>query len=157
MDRKTADELREDLEDFDIAMLVTKDGKFLRSRPMKPNINADGTIRFLTSKKTHKVDEVDSTPQANAVFSDDDGEYISVSGSIRLSDTQADIDELWSPAAAPWFENGKAEAIVLIMEPEIAEYWDTSDSKIKAGWEMVKGALGGSKPDLEEQHGKVVL
>jgi hypothetical protein len=66
MDRKTADELREDLEDFDIAMLVTKEGKFLRSRPMKPNINADGTIRFLTSKKTHKVDEVDSSPQANS-------------------------------------------------------------------------------------------
>ncbi|MDN2567531.1 pyridoxamine 5'-phosphate oxidase family protein [Aquibium sp. A9E412] len=157
MERKTTEEFRKDLKDFDTCMLVTRDGPHLRSRPMAPKFEErDGTLRFLTSKKTHKIDEVRDEPQANAVFSDDDDTFISVSGRVRLSDDPAVVDDLWSAAAAPWFEDGKSEAVALIMEPEIAEYWDNSDNRLKAGWEMVKGTLTGETPDVGA-HGKLDL
>lgn len=156
MTAKTNEEFRDDLSRFDTCMLVTVDGGRLRSRPMKPYIdNPDQTIRFLTSKKTHKVAEADANPQANVVFADDDGAWISVSGAITLSTEQGDIDELWSPEAAPWFVDGKEEAIVMILSPNMAEYWD-SGSKLKAGWELAKSAVTGKRPDIGE-HGKVDL
>ena len=156
MSHKTNEEFRADLAQFDTCMLVSRNGQQLRSRPMAPHFdNPDGSIRFLTSVKTHKVDEVKAHPDANAVFAHPDKTWISVSGKIRLSTEPADIDELWSPEAAPWFVEGKAEAIVLILEPEMAEYWD-SGSKLKAGWELMKGAVTGQKPDIGS-HGKIAM
>jgi general stress protein 26 len=156
MNTRTTDEFRDDLARFDTCMLATKDGSRLRSRPMKPYLdNPDGTIRFLTSTKTHKVNEVEANPDANAIFVDEDGTWISVSGKVRVSSDAGDIDELWSPDAAPWFVDGKAEAVVMIMTPDMAEYWD-SGSKLKAGWELAKSAVTGKKPDIGE-HGKIAL
>lgn len=145
MDKKPTEEFYEDLEDFDTAMLVTRDADMLRSRPMKPYVgNPDGSIRFLTSKHTHKIDEANADPAANVVFADD-GEWISVSGDIMLSSDPSDIDELWTADAEPWFENGKADAVVMILNPRAAEYWDSS--KLKANWEMLKSAVTGQKAD----------
>ena len=150
MTSRTTEEFRADLAAFDTCMLVTKDSARLRARPMAPHFdNPDGTIRFLTSSKTHKIEEVQANPHANAVFTDDSGTWISVSGTIRLSTDADDIDELWSPEADPWFAEGKAEAIVMIMTPDMAEYWD-SGSKLKAGWELAKSAVTGEKPDIGE-------
>jgi general stress protein 26 len=157
MHAKTTEEFREDLEEFDTAMLVTRDGPYLRSRPMQPHVgNPDGSIRFLSSARAHKVEEIDRYPEANAVFTDDDFNWISVSGRIRLSRDAADIEELWSPAAEAWITEGKGEAVVLIMEPEIAEYWDYRENAVKAGWEIAKGALTGKQPDIGE-HDKLRL
>lgn len=151
MHSKTREEFYDDLEHFDTTMLVTRDGAHLRARPMRPHFrHPDGTIRFLTSLATHKVDELANHPEANAVFTDDDKNWISVSGRVRLSSDRADVDELWSSEAEPFFENGKAEAVVLILEPEFAEYWESSANAIKAGWEMVKGTVTGKKPDIGE-------
>ncbi len=116
MNTRTTEEFRDDLAQFDTCMLATKDGSRLRSRPMKPYFdNPDGTIRFLTSSKTHKVNEVEANPDANAVFADEDGTWISVSGKIRLSESAADIDELWSPDAAALFFYCKALAVVIFI------------------------------------------
>lgn len=151
MHAKTTEEFRGDLEEFDTAMLVTRDGALLRSRPMQPHVgNPDGSIRFLTSIRTHKVEEVERHPEANLVFTDDDANWISVSGRIRLSRDPADIDELWSAAAEAWLTEGKGEAVVLVLDPEIAEYWDNRENVLKAGWEMAKGALTGERPDIGE-------
>lgn len=148
---KSTEEFRDDLEEFGTAMLVTRDGPWLRSRPMQPHVgNPDGSIRFLTSVRTHKVEEIERHPEANVVFADDDANWVSVSGRIRLSRDQGDIDDLWSPAAEAWLADGKQEALVLILEPEIAEYWDYRENVVKAGWELAKGALTGRRPDLGE-------
>ncbi len=148
MHSRTTEEFLDDLADFDDAMLVTRDGAFLRSRPMAVYVDTpDRTIRFLTSVRTHKVDEVERNPDANVVFTDDDN-WISVSGPIRVSRDRGDIDAIWSSTAEAWLKDGKAEAIVLILEPQIAEYWDRSDNVLKTGWEMVKGTLSDSPPDI---------
>lgn len=149
MHTKTSQEFFADLDDFDTAMLVTRDGAHLRSRPMASHVDPHKrSIRFLTSISTHKISEIEAHPQANLVFSDDDDSFISVSGRLRISRDNRDIDELWSTAAGAWMD--KSEAAVLIMEPEIAEYWDASDNAIKAGWEIAKGVLTGKQPDIGE-------
>lgn len=157
MKTKNTEELFQDLEAFDTAMLVTRDGRHLRSRPMQVYVHAsDGTIRFLTSIKTHKTVELKDNPDANIVFTDDNESWISVSGQIRLSRESADIDELWSSTAEAWLKHGRDEAVVLVLEPEIAEYWDRSENAVRAAWEMAKSQVTGDKPDLGENR-KVVL
>lgn len=151
MQNRTTEEFLADLEEFDTAMLVTRDGAHLRARPMQPHVgNADGSIRFLTSIRTHKVEEVARAPEANLVFTDDDASWISVSGRMRLSRDAADIDELWSASAEAWLGHSRDEAVVLILEPEIAEYWDYRENAVKAGWEIAKGMLTGKQPDIGE-------
>lgn len=154
MDNKTTEEFYDDLEDFDTAMLVTRDGDKLRSRPMKPYVgNPDGTIRFMTSRDTQKVDEASIDPAANVVFAGDGGEWISVSGDITLSSDPADIDELWSDEAEAWIT--KEEAVVMILNPTMAEYWDYSS--MKSTWAMIKNAVTGKKADMTGESQKLVL
>ena len=56
----------------------------------------------------------------------------------------------WHEDADPWFPGGKDEAAVLIVEPDIAEYWTFPESQLKAKWELLKGELTGTPPDLGE-------
>jgi general stress protein 26 len=155
MQPKTTKEFRDDLEKFDTAMLVTRDGEYLRARPMRPHIGReDGSIRFLSSVRTHKVDEIGENPDANIVFTDDDAVWISVSGRVRFSREKIDIDELWSAGADAWID--KKDAVVLVVQPEIAEYWDNRENAVKAAWEVTKGALTGERPDIGE-HRKMTL
>lgn len=158
MTHKTTDDFFNDLDGFDTAMLVTHDSGDLRARPMSVRIDKAGkTIRFLTSVKTHKLDEIERDARANAVFSDDSKVWISVSGKIRISRDQKDIDELWSSAAEAWLNAGKSEAAVLILEPSMGEYWDNSTNVVKAGWEMAKAVLSDNeRPDIGK-HAKVDL
>lgn len=157
MTTKTTDDFFEDLAQFRTAMLVTHDSGDLRARPMASHVKKeDRTIRFLTSTRTHKLDEIESDSRANVVFSDDKEVWISVSGNIRISREAADIDELWSSAAEAWLNAGKAEAAVLIIEPTMGEYWDNSKNVLKAGWEMAKGVLTDEKPDVGD-HAKVSI
>jgi hypothetical protein len=48
----------------------------------------------------------------------------------------------------------KDEAAVLIVEPDIAEFWSYPESELRAKWELLKGELTGAAPDLGD-HQKV--
>jgi general stress protein 26 len=149
MAAKTNEDFWDDLEDFDACMMVTRDGDLLRSRPMKPYFDAgDGTIRFLTSREAHKIEEVERNPQTNLVFADeDDGMWISVSGTVSTTNDRSAVDDLWDTDAEAWLD--KEEAAVLIVRPSLAEYWE-SDGTLKSTWEMMKGLATGAKPDMGE-------
>lgn len=152
MNTLEVDQFWSDLKKFEMCMLVTYDAHYLRSRPMKAHyFDDDGTVRFLTSIDTHKVEEIAAQPTANLVFQKPgDNTWISVSGNARISVDRADVDAVWDEDAGPWFPGGKDEAAVLIVEPDIAEYWTYPESQIKAKWELLKGELTGAPPDLGE-------
>lgn len=152
MNTLEVDQFWNDLKSFDMCMLVTRDANFMRSRPMKAHfIDDDGTVRFLTSIDTHKVEEIAAHPVANLVFvNPDDNSWISVSGAVRISIDRPDVDMLWDEAASSWMPAGKDEAAVLIVEPDIAEYWSYPESELRAKWELLKGELTGVPPDLGE-------
>ena len=152
MDMLEVDQFWSDLKTFDMCMLVTRDSIFLRSRPMKAHfIDDDGTVRFLTSIDTHKVEEIAAEPVANMVFvNSDDNSWISVSGAVRISVDRADVDMLWPEGESSWLPANKDETAVLIVEPDIAEYWTYPESRLRAKWELLKGELTGTPPDLGE-------
>lgn len=117
----------EKLNDFDVAMLVTRtqDGD-LRSRPMAVAGAQDGGgVYFATSLDTEKVDEVEDFAQVN-VSAQKKGVYLSASGKAEVVRDEAKIKELWSDTWRVWFPEGPQDPklTLLHVQPSQGEYWD---------------------------------
>lgn len=118
-----------------MAMLTTValDGS-LHSRPMATQEqDFDGDLWFFTDKHSVKVDELEANNRVNVAFvSPDDNRYVSITGKAKLVLDQAKIDELYSPAIKAWFPDGKDDPNISLIhvDPELAEYWDSPNSKL---------------------------
>ena len=140
------------------AMLVTRDGDMLRSRPMAAHCDpARGAIYFLTDVRRHKDDEIARDHRVNLAFADSSKHnYVSVSGRASVSDDRAKITELFTTAAEAWWDSADDPNIrLLTVVPEEAEYWDSPGSLISSV-KMALAALGGGRPDLGD-HRKVSI
>ena len=151
-ERGTRDELRALLEEFDTAMLVTKDQERApRARPMavrqRPN---DTALWFLTADETTKVEEIERDPMVAAVFyRDSDRAWVSVSGRAALVRDAGRTKELWTPIMSAWFKGPDDPNILLIrVEPHHAEFYEPKGTKVRRVFELVKGVLTGATPDL---------
>lgn len=143
--------LRELIKGIDICMLTTMDGGILRSRPMSTqDVEFDGDLWFLTSRKTHKTEEIEQDSRVNVSYAAGSGKsYVSVSGNGAIFRDQAKIDEFWRPSHKLWFPNGKddPDLVLLKVEVEHAEYWDITSGMLVHLLSFVKSMLTGAKPD----------
>ena len=92
--RSELKKLYEMIEDLEIAMMTTRreDGHLV-SRAMANQKHAPGAdLWFVTSKETHKVEELEDEPHVNlAYYKDRTREWISVSGIATVSDDRETI------------------------------------------------------------------
>lgn len=140
------------IEDIKVGMLTTLDGDDLRSRPMHiVQDDYDGTMWFFTKKSAEKCFEVKKEHHVGISFSNqDDGVYISLSGVAILTQDKSLIDQFWNPFAGAWFENGKDDPDVALLQIKIykGEHWESEDSKIFQLYEIAKANLTDQTPDL---------
>ncbi|HYF65276.1 MAG TPA: pyridoxamine 5'-phosphate oxidase family protein [Herpetosiphonaceae bacterium] len=140
MDQKTpanenAAKIAKEIKGIRFAMLTTValDGS-LHSRPMAAQEqDFDGDLWFFTGKDSVKVDELERNNQVNVAFSSpDDNRYVSISGTARLVTDRAKIEELYTPAVKAWFPEGKDDPNIALLhvDPALAEYWDSPNSKL---------------------------
>ncbi len=153
------------IDDIEIAMMTTRrpDG-YLISRPMANQKRADGAdLWFVTSDESAKVRELSYDPQVNlAYFKRNTMEWISVSGTATLSRDRQKISELYASDWKMWFANdgedprfGTAEdpRLVLIgVQIHLAEFLEVRESKPVVLYELAKGWLTGTQPDIGEMH-----
>lgn len=134
------------------AMLVTRDGDKLWSRPMSAYPERqENAIYFLTDARHHKDEEVMRDASVNLSFADAGSQkYISVTGSAALSDDRSKIKELFSTAAKAWWNSADDPNIrVLKVTPDEAEFWDTPGSVISYV-KMAAAAVTSRRPDIGE-------
>ena len=132
------------------AMLVTKDGDKLRSRPMSAYLDRDeNAIYFLSDARQHKDDEIAKNPQINLSFADaGDQKYVSVTGTAIVSNDRAKIKELFTTTAKAWWDSAEDPNIrVLKLTPDDAEFWDSPGTVISYV-KMAAAAVTGTRPDL---------
>lgn len=138
MDQKTPENvarIAKEIKGINVAMMTTvaQDGS-LHSRPMAvQQHDFDGDLWFFTGKDSIKIDELEANNQVNIAFAaPDDNRYVSVSGTARVVTDQARIEELWNPALKAWFPQGKDDPNVALIhvDPSLAEYWDSANSKL---------------------------
>ncbi len=151
------------VEPIRIAMLTTTDEHgHLTSRPMAClQVDEEGAFWFFTKKTSPKVAQVNhQSPQVNLSFSNPaDSDYVSISGTAEELDDRIKIDELWSDMAKAWFPKGKddPELTLLKVSTEMAEYWDSNDSKLVRLFQIARAAVSGDTYQDGGNHAKVTL
>ena len=152
------------IDDSKVAMMTTRrsDGH-LRARPMANQKHAGGAdLWFVTAEGTAKLEDIANDAHINlSYFREASMEWISVSGTAIVSRDRQIIRELYATDWKAWFadegdpRHGTPEdpRMVLIgVAVELAEFLEVNQPKPLVLFEIAKGWLTGSEPNLGEMH-----
>jgi general stress protein 26 len=98
-------------------------------------------VWFFTSKDNSIVKNLKRTDRGVATFvSKKHDIFATVHGKVRLDKSKENIDALWNPYVAAWFEKGKddPQLALLRFDLEKAEIW-LDDSSVFAGIKLLWG------------------
>jgi general stress protein 26 len=148
-----ADKLWRMVQDIKIAMLTTRDGEVLRSRPMEcVQAEPSGTLWFFTGATSPKTGEVDGEHEVALAFIDKAAQnYVSISGRATVVRDRAKARALWTEEQRVWYPDGldDPELALLRVNVEQAEYWDRPTNAMVAAQGLVR-AIADESPDLGE-------
>lgn len=138
------------LERMKVGMLATINEGRLRSRPMQTlAMDAEGRLWFFTSATSSKVAEAYAHPhEVNISYADTHKQdYLSISGTARLSRDRHRIKALWTPWVKVWFPHGidDPDLALLCVEIDQAEYWEAPGSGAKRVYGLAKALATGDK------------
>jgi general stress protein 26 len=152
------------VEDIHTCMMVTRrqDGH-LRSRAMANQKRAAGAdLWFVTAEDSAKLADLTHDPHINlSYYNDSNKEWVSVSGIATISRDRGIIRELYAPDWKMWFaEEGDPRhgtpddpRMVLIgVTVHAAEFLEVNKPRPVILYEIVKGWLTGSEPELGQMH-----
>jgi general stress protein 26 len=121
--------------------------------PMSPLARKeDNAIWFITSADHDTFTAAKTGETADIYLCDSVGHmYGTIKGRLSASDDIDKLDELWSPMAAAWFENGREDDSVRLMKyiPLEAEIWAT-EGTAKYLFETIKANVTDDTPDTGE-------
>jgi general stress protein 26 len=162
MTKSSVRQLRDLVEDIEIAMLTTRraDGHLV-SRPMALQKEAPGAdLWFVTSRDSAMVRELQADPHLNlAFYKDRTREYVSITGTGTVSNDRTTIRKLYAPDWRVWFEDeggaydGSADdprLILIGVTVESAKFLAVDKPQVAMFFEFVKGMVTGKSPDLGE-------
>ncbi|OYU81683.1 MAG: general stress protein [Flavobacterium sp. BFFFF1] len=135
----------------------------VNSRPMSVlEVDEGGNLWFMSSAESHKNFEILKDNRVQLFFAKSaSSEYLSVFGTATIYRDKAKIEEVWTPIAKAWFEEGKDDPKVTVIKvaPADAYYWDTKDGKLIALFKIVTAAAGlrDAKSDDGGVEGKINL
>jgi general stress protein 26 len=138
--------------DAKICHFVTAlDQRPLDSRPMSVlKVDDEGNFWFMSGKDSRKNDEIYDDPEVQLFFSNgSSSEYLSVYGYAEIIKDRKKIDELWTPIAKTWFNEGKddPDLTLIRVQPADAYYWDTKNNKMIQLIKIATGAVFGKTSD----------
>jgi general stress protein 26 len=158
------DKLYSHIDDIEIAMMTTRrtDGH-LQARAMATQKHAEGAdLWFVTLEHTPKLKDLAADPHVNlSYYKDRTREWVSVSGLAHITRDRAKIHELYAPDWKAWFpkegdpRHGTADdpRMVLIgVDVHAAVFLEVNQPQPMVLFEIAKGWLTGSTPDIGEMH-----
>ena len=156
--------LYDHINDIKIAMMTTRraDGHLV-SRAMATQKRAAGAdLWFVTLESAGKLEEIGVDPHVNlSYYKDRTMEWVSVSGIAHATRDRQKIHELYAPDWKGWFaEEGDPRhgtpddpRMVLIgVDVHAAMFLEVNKPQPVILYEVVKGWLTGSQPDIGEIH-----
>lgn len=149
------DKLVELLEDMPIGMLTTFGPDGPRSVPMaRQEVDPSAELWFITARDTAHVRALESEPTVALTFSARDS-WVALRGRATVVEDQAKLEELWTTFAEAWMPEGPEDpnAVLLRVDVEAGEYWDTPGGKVASLISLAKTKLTGETYDAD--HGTV--
>jgi general stress protein 26 len=138
------------MKDTRIAVLtyVSPAGSLVSTPMGMQDFQHPSTLWFLTERDTDKVRAIEADPRVNVSFSSKSG-WVSLTGTARVSEDRARLEELRDASAGLFMSGGPEDAsnVLLQIDGATAEYWE-SPGKLSSAVQLVKGLVGGGQPDL---------
>ncbi|MFS4457890.1 pyridoxamine 5'-phosphate oxidase family protein [Bdellovibrio sp. HCB2-146] len=141
---------------FAVMTVHTADGK-MRSFPLlSQDLEFDGNLWFLISKKSAHLPDLKRLGDINLSYAGND-KCISINGTVELLEDRDMIREVWQKSHEAWFTQGPADPMIQLIKVhvETAEYWEDHTSPIYKMIDFVKNAVG--RPTHKESHGSIDL
>ncbi|WEZ81979.1 pyridoxamine 5'-phosphate oxidase family protein [Rhizobium sp. 32-5/1] len=139
------------LEDTRAGMLGVEDSG-QPMQPMAPQLEKESnSVWFYTRSDSDLVKAVHGGGRAQfCVISKDHDYHAYLAGSISENKSREHIDKFWSPVISAWFEGGKDDPLLTMLQLKLddAAIWASSNNTLRFGWEMAKANLTGKEPDL---------
>lgn len=127
-------------------MLMTMIGERHSSRPMTVAAVTDGRLDLLADTTSEWCSAVAAGEAVVHITMSDvrRNRFLALNGVASLSDDSAEIDRLWNPAAAAFFD-GKDDPNLAVLHFDVdeGEYWDGPSGRLGALISLVRAAVGG--------------
>lgn len=151
--------LKELLESFDTAMLLTRHAEKEHARPMAiAAVEGESTLWFVTADTSAKTAEIRKDPRVAATLQSS-RRFVALSGHAELVDDRAKLNELWKPGWKVWFPNGKEDPNIRLIRVTVndVEYWDNAGTKgIRYVFEAARALLRHTTPTITAPlHGRI--
>jgi general stress protein 26 len=161
-DNQARERLWELVKSHRFAMMTTRsDADALRSRPMTTIEHAgDDSLWFFAKSDMSVTEDLEHHNQVCLSYAESSKpDFVCVSGEAVIVSDVAKKRELWNKAVQAWFPEGpEAANIVLIkVQPQHAEYWDTKSSKLVQLFSYAKAVASGKPPRNVGEHRDVPL
>jgi general stress protein 26 len=140
-----------------IAMLMTMIGDEHTSRPLSVAEVSGHRLGFLVDATTEWAMAIrDGSAIVHATVCDvRKNHYLSLNGTASLTLDHDEIERLWNPAAAAYFDGPDDPGIaVLRFEVDGGEYWDAPSGRIGSAIAAIKAAVTGN-PDASGEQGPI--
>jgi general stress protein 26 len=147
-DEKAVAKLKELAEDIGVCLFGTELAQLpIHTRPMAlRQVDDHGNLWFISSRSSNKNFEIQHDNRVQLFFSKTaDNHFLSVYGTALVFKDRSKIEEIWTPIAEAWFEEGKDDPDVTVIKvsTEEAYYWDTKDGKLVSLLKIAAAALTG--------------
>ena len=121
------------------------------TRPMSvQEVDAAGTLWFLSASDSHKNREIAQEPAVRLFFQGSEhAGFLTLTGTATVSRDRPRIKELWKPVLKVWFTEGDDDPriTVIAVRPSGGYYWDNKHGSVVAGIKMLAGAALGKTLD----------
>jgi general stress protein 26 len=147
--KEAIQKLKHLVDNIDICLFCTaiQNGD-LHAAPMsRQEVDDEGNIFFLANAESETCKNIEKDKNVALHFSKvSEYEFLAVSGSAKSYHDQALIDKYWNKFMEGWFEKGKEDPSIRIIEvkPNNARFWETKDGKMITFLKVAANAITGS-------------
>ena len=140
------DKIQAMVKDIKYTMMTTRTSEdHLHSCPMNTTETSIGAkeIWFIGHTPSETVENIKTNPEVNLAYvSQDDKNYLSITGTAELLEDKEKLNELWSVMYNAYFEKGKEDPSVQLIKvtPHGAEYWANGNA-ITSAFKMTAAAV----------------
>ena len=140
--------LQELIGNTDTCMFTTDLGTVpLHTCPMRvQETNYEGRIWFFSNLQSTHKEHITKDPRVQLIFGNTSKmEFLTVYGIASISTDPEQIERLWNPVVASWYEGREDPNICLIcVHPATSHYWDTESGKLVAMAKILTNAVTGA-------------
>jgi general stress protein 26 len=143
------------------AMMTTREGEALRSRPMTTiDRDFDGSLWFFAKSDSAAVAALREHSQVCLSYSDANKfDFVCVAGPATVVTDVAKKAELWKPAVQAWFPEGAESPLNVLVKvtPDHAEFWDSTSNRLVQLFSLAKALASGVPPRDIGEHRNVSM